>query len=230
MPRHLQTAGPFQYCGVTRRRYRRIASGINLLESSDLVYRAFRFANEALGRTQARRISCDSYSPGTPIDNEALAGRWRPFQLGFILSCLPEMLEPTLPERSIVDVLFYPTGGGKTEAYLGLAAMALALRRMRPSASNGGAGCSILLRYTLRLLTTQQFARAASLVCACESIRLYGSPPATEAGFAPFGIGLWVGPLTPGSLDDAALQLRDLQSVHRDCWRNCATSKRSAPT
>ena len=73
-------------------------------------------------------------------------------------------------EREIVDLLFFPTGGGKTEAYLGLAAFAMVLRRLRNPGQDGlqGAGVTVIMRYTLRLLTLDQLARAAGLVCALE--------------------------------------------------------------
>ena len=74
---------------------------------------------------------------------------------------------PEHPDRELVDLLFFPTGGGKTEAYLGLAAFAMVLRRLRNPTINS-AGVSVLMRYTLRLLTLDQLSRAATLVCALE--------------------------------------------------------------
>jgi hypothetical protein len=70
--------------------------------------------------------------------------------------------QPTSNDREIVDLLFFPTGGGKTEAYLGLAAFTLVLRRLRNPGITG-AGLSVLMRYTLRLLTLDQLGRAATL-------------------------------------------------------------------
>ena len=96
--------------------------------------------------------------------------RWRAFQLAFILLNLPGLADPRDPDRETVDLLFFPTGGGKTEAYLGLAAFAMVLRRLRHPGEKGraGAGVSVIMRYTLRLLTLDQLARAAGLVCALE--------------------------------------------------------------
>ena len=99
-----------------------------------------------------------------------------PFQLAFVLLNLPGLADPRDPHRETVDLLFFPTGGGKTEAYLGLAAFAMVLRRLRHPGESGlaGAGVSVIMRYTLRLLTLDQLARAAGLVCALELERERG--------------------------------------------------------
>jgi hypothetical protein len=208
-----------------RQRVRRLNEGIDALESNDVAFRAFRFANEALGRAQARKAQRESgYEIGQAIMENAIEGRWWPFQLAFILSCIPEMLSEASSERDLVDVLFFPTGGGKTEAYLGLAAFALAARRLKPGAPNGGAGTAVLMRYTLRLLTTQQFARAATIICAAESIRRDPMADVMPESALPFSIGLWVGPLTPGYIDDAIQQLRNARQAHTECWRSCEVS------
>src|SRR5207344_1580343 len=95
---------------------------------------------------------------------------WRPFQLAFILMNLRGLADPAHTDRELVDLLFFPTGGGKTEAYLGLAAFMILLRRLRdPGATSSGV--TVLMRYTLRLLTLDQLGRAATLVCALEVIR-----------------------------------------------------------
>jgi hypothetical protein len=143
---------------------------------------------------------------------------WRPFQLAFVLLNLPALTDPAHPERSslyraAVDLLFFPTGGGKTEAYLGLAACTFAIRRLQGvlgSAIDGRDGMAVLMRYTLRLLTAQQFQRAAAMVCACEHLRRERAATGDlSLGATPFRIGLWVGlAVTPNSYDDAAKQLR----------------------
>ena len=115
--------------------------------------------------------------------------RWRPFQLAFILMNLDGLADPTSADREMVDLLFFPTGGGKTEAYLGLAAFTLVLRRLR-NPGIASAGVSVLMRYTLRLLTLDQLSRAATLICALELER---RKDATRLGIWPFEIGLWVG-------------------------------------
>src|SRR5262249_40143669 len=114
---------------------------------------------------------------------------WRPFQLAFLLMNLQGVADPTGHDREVVDLLFFPTGGGKTEAYLGLAAFTLVLRRLRhPGVA--AAGLSVLMRYTLRLLTLDQLGRAATLICALEMERQRN---ADKLGDWPFEIGLWVG-------------------------------------
>lgn len=113
----------------------------------------------------------------------------RPFQLAFLLMNLKGIAEPTHEDREVVDLLFFPTGGGKTEAYLGLAAFALILRRLRHSGIDS-AGLGVLMRYTLRLLTLDQLSRAATLICALELER---QKHADKPGDWPFEIGLWVG-------------------------------------
>ena len=132
---------------------------------------------------------------------------WRPFQLAFILMNLRSFIEPDSNERDLVDVIWFPTGGGKTEAYLGLAAWVMLHRRLLDP---GDAGVSVLMRYTLRLLTAQQFQRASSLICALELLRR--ERPA-ELGDDPFSIGLWLGAsVTPNSDADAVSRLNELEN------------------
>ena len=150
--------------------------------------------------------------PGPPhyLDSRRLAReggsgtpRWRAFQLAFILLNLPGIADPADPEREFVDLLFFPTGGGKTEAYLGLAAFTMVLRRLRNPGENGraGAGVSVIMRYTLRLLTLDQLGRAAGLICALELERR--GDAAGRLGEWPFEIGLWVGKAgTPNHLGE----------------------------
>ena len=162
----------------------RIAAGIALLAGDAQVRLAFEIANRAVAdATRARR----------PTDTTPA---WRPFQLAFILLNLSGMADKRHPDRDIADLLFFPTGGGKTEAYLGLAAFTIALRRLGASGLLG-AGVSVIMRYTLRLLTLDQLGRAAGLVCALELLR-DGPEYRDEAGRPrlgdwPIEIGLWVG-------------------------------------
>jgi hypothetical protein len=141
--------------------------------------------------------------------------RWRPFQLGFLLVALGSTVDEGHAERELVDLIWFPTGGGKTEAYLGLAAVEIFRRRIVDGIN--GAGTAVLTRYTLRLLTAQQFQRAASLVCAMEMLRRsdrIGDPRAK--GMAPFTIGLWVGnDVTPGTRLEAKAALERLYKAAR---------------
>ncbi len=132
-------------------------------------------------------------------------GRWRPFQLAFILTNLLSMSQRGNEERQTVDLIWFPTGGGKTEAYLGLTAFAIFWRRLENPQNDG---TTALMRYTLRLLTTQQYQRAASLICSCELIRREREG---ELGTTPISIGLWVGgDVTPIRHDDAAKKFQQL--------------------
>ena len=122
-------------------------------------------------------------------------GSWRPFQIAFLLAAIRSTADPGHPDRLLVDLIFFPTGGGKTEAYLGLSAFSMFLRRLRDPSD---VGVEVLMRYTLRLLTAQQFQRAGALVCAMEVIRQ--SDP--RLGRDPFTIGIWVGgETTPNTRD-----------------------------
>ena len=174
----------------------RIVEGIELLgrsdEASTLARDAFCFANRAMALQRSHSVVAlrrrRGDDPGIAVEVPAT---WRQFQLAFVLMNLPPLADRDHPRRSTCDLLWFPTGGGKTEAYLGLAAFVLALRRIRtPLAghrADGGVG--VLMRYTLRLLTVQQFQRATALACACELLRVNEDVWGDE----PFSIGLWVG-------------------------------------
>jgi Helicase conserved C-terminal domain len=153
----------------------RIDEGIACL-ADPLVLDAFCVANRAIATTSRRR-------------NKIPDPTWYPFQLAFLLLNLPGIANREHPDRETVDLLFFPTGGGKTEAYLGLSAFTIALRRLRTPGPDG-AGLTVLMRYTLRLLTLDQLGRAAAVVCALELER-QNDP--TRLGEWPIEIALWVG-------------------------------------
>jgi hypothetical protein len=182
---------------ASRRALERITDGIDCLDQDADAWRAFRLANRAMLEQMARTEWLKSGSPGTgPVLGDSHA--WRPFQLAFILLSLESISNPQSPARPLVDLLWFPTGGGKTEAYLGLIAFTVFLRRIRNQ--DDGDGLTALMRYTLRLLTVQQFQRATLLICCCENIRL----ESTDLGRTPISIGLWVGQsATPNTLVDA---------------------------
>jgi hypothetical protein len=207
----------------------RIQAGIALITDPSTPHhahalRAFQFANAAMRlQREHTTIAALRESAGvtyleasaTVAEQSRAVASWRPFQLGFVLLNLPGLTGPAHGDRDVVDLLFFPTGGGKTEAYLGLAAAAFALRRLQGTlgsgqdARDGSSGVAVLMRYTLRLLTAQQFQRAAALVCAAEVLR---RQDAATWGDEPFRIGLWVGgSVSPNWYTEAAAQITDVK-------------------
>ena len=170
----------------------RIESGLARLKSDPMSREAFGIMNRVMERANRQRSAAINR---TPTDQQR-APTWRLFQLAFVLLNLDGLVDPAHPDRPIVDLLFFPTGGGKTEAYLGLAAFAIARRRLNNPGLEG-AGLSVVMRYTLRLLTLDQLQRAAGLVCALELER----KERKRLGDWPIEIGLWVGgAATPNNL------------------------------
>lgn len=200
---------------------RRMRAGLALLRADAHVLQAFRFANRAMWDQRIHSIwaaanrQADEVTAG-PADHDSVRNRtWRPFQMGFILLNLVGVSDEASSDRQLVDLLWFPTGGGKTEAYLGLAAFTIALRRLRGDrhGMHGGAGVSIIMRYTLRLLTVQQFQRATALIAACEVIRRGDEE---RWGSEPFRIGLWVGrSTTPNTFADSLRALDDISEGKR---------------
>lgn len=195
----------------------RIRDGIKLLATDAKAAEAFRFANQAMAYQRIRSIYSREVRQKGEVkveDYDIPKNRsWRPFQLAFLLLNIPALVDPTHPDRidptfAKADLLWFPTGGGKTEAYLGVAAFAMSLRRLQGDMDgySGTAGVTVIMRYTLRLLTLQQFQRATTLLCACELLRRADE---TKWGKEPFRIGLWVGQRsTPNWTEDAAKALR----------------------
>lgn len=185
---------------VARDRMRR---GIEVLRNDEASRTAFQLANRAMRAQMVQQAQARS-NPGrlgAALASEASAFEpsWRPFQLGFMLLALPSTVDPTDDDRDLVDLIWFPTGGGKTEAYLGLAAIELIRRRLTRGVDGGGT--AVITRYTMRLLTAQQFERAATLICALELLR--GTDPRLAA-CPPFTIGLWIGNRsTPGKFVQA---------------------------
>lgn len=210
----------------------RIEAGIDLLAQDPQAAEAFRFMNRAMALQRTRAKYAESVRRGeTPDfdrDVDVAANRtWYPFQLAFILVNLPALTQLDHAERATAmdaraDLLFFPTGGGKTEAYLGLTAYTLAIRRLQGTVEGrrGDAGVAVLMRYTLRLLTLQQFQRATALLCACEFLRREEIAAGEERfGRVPFRIGLWVGrKTTPNRTEDAEEAVRQLRGS-ADHWQ-----------
>lgn len=190
----------------------RIDTGVDLLATDPKAMKAFRFANRAMWQQRIHSLLSERRRAGgaaTLEDLDQPANRsWRPFQLAFVLLNLPGVTRLDHADRgevasALADLLWFPTGGGKTEAYLGLTAYTLGLRRLQGVVGGrlGHAGVAVIMRYTLRLLTLQQFQRASALICACEVIR---RADAGTWGAEPFRVGLWVGQrTTPNTIDEA---------------------------
>ncbi len=182
----------------------RIREGLELIASDQLVFEAFQFANRSMMLQRQKSVEAINFQKGKGRVFDADPPAWRPFQIAFILLNLRGTAVPESQDREIVDLLWFPTGGGKTEAYLGLAAFTIGLRRFRhvtapQREASGDGGVTVLMRYTLRLLTIQQFQRAATLICACETLR---RQTPERLGKQPFSIGLWVGGgATPNHID-----------------------------
>jgi hypothetical protein len=187
---------------------KRIDKGINILSTDRDVLNCFLLANHAM-HMQMVHSSEDyaknpkdkgfGYSAPNYADSKWSAFRWRPFQLVFQILVIESLANRNSNERDIVDLIWFPTGGGKTEAYLAIAAFELFYRRVKYG--DAGGGTSVIKRYTLRLLTAQQFERVSALICACEMIRRARSD---ALGDEPFTLGLWVGePSTPNTYQQA---------------------------
>ena len=224
--------------------FERMKNGVSILEANDEAFNAFQLANRAMFMQRAHIKLQEKYLGIYPEDDVPEFNKllneidyytvdqeiedyyaWRPFQLAFILLSLASIVDDKSPDRDIVDLIWFPTGGGKTEAYLGLTAFTIFHRRL--SALDVSDGTSIIMRYTLRLLAAQQFTRASTLICACEYIRLEclerRSPyPKYKLGSSPITIGLWIGnEHTPGKNEDAEKKLNKLnncgpRSIERD--------------
>jgi len=212
---------------------KRMKEGVELLKSNPKVISAFKLMNRAMLLQQLhygieirnwivekgnitgleKAIIPDINDQTTwqkNSDGSLKVGSWRPFQIAFILINLHSMLDAKHPDRQMVDLIWFPTGGGKTEAYLGLSAFTIFLRKLKDKTDSG---TSVLMRYTLRLLTAQQFQRAAALICACEKIR---DENKDELGEDRITIGLWVGELTPNKRADATKTLKKMSQGKED--------------
>lgn len=199
----------------------RLKEGIEILATDANARKAFAFANEvmadqrvhsiySLKRRQKKEVAL------AEIEGNPASHSWRPFQIAFMLLALPPLANPahkdrTEPVEAYADLLWFPTGGGKTEAYLGVAAFAMAIRRLQGGLGDLDAsrGLCVIMRYTLRLLTIQQFQRAATLLCAMEARR---REAVDTWGKEPFTLGLWVGNnTTPNKYDESKKAIERLK-------------------
>ena len=181
--------------------HERMRGCVEMLRADPLAAESFRLANRAMldqmrqaDRVDGKEIGTDRY-------------RWRPFQLAFLLTVMESTIREDDDYRDVLDLIWFPTGGGKTEAYLGLVAFLIAWRRLKYP--DTGAGTVAFMRYTLRLLTRQQFERAARVICALELIRR--RDPA-RLGKSPIEIGIWVGrEISPNWFRQAAELVEELR-------------------
>lgn len=204
---------------------RRLREGMSTLFADDEALKAFRFANRSMALQRVRSLYALKRRRNEEVDIATLDVRknrsWRPFQLAFLLLSVPSLTDPAHPDRTkpveaFADLLWFPTGGGKTEAYLGVAAFAMAMRRLKSDLGglDASRGLAVIMRYTLRLLTLQQFQRATALLCAMEVIRRADE---NSWGKEPFSLGLWVGNrVTPGRTEDAHQAIEALRNGDRN--------------
>ncbi|WP_248805009.1 helicase-related protein [Pseudomonas sp. MWU13-2100] len=214
----------------------RIGKGIAVLQEDETALEAFRLANQAMMLQQiaskqiSRRplVRFDGHvvaadvlegQPRTPwkvwVDSSEKPhiGNWRAFQAAFLLMSIVGLIDGRSDDREIVDLIWFPTGGGKTEAYLAVAAFYMFHQRLiaRPDDKLRRDGTNVFMRYTLRMLTTQQFQRAASLICAMEQIRLRRNAEFARPliGEARITLGLWVGASgSPNTWADASTAIQ----------------------
>ncbi|PEK99525.1 helicase [Bacillus sp. AFS017336] len=188
----------------------RIESGINSIVSNERNFKAFQFANRVMAIQQAQSKVALRYRSTEERIQPVYTGTWRLFQLAFIIMNIDGISNPHHNDRDLVDLLWFPTGGGKTEAYLGISAFLIGLRRLNGVSHRREtyAGITVMMRYTLRLLTTQQFQRATAMVCAAEFIR---QKDALTWGIEPFSIGLWIGQAsTPNKIVEAKDKIQQI--------------------
>ena len=183
---------------------RRMKTGLALLGSNDLAWEAFHTANKAMGWQMALManqrggpypVSAKRTVPGITMGT----ARWRPFQMAFFLSVIESLVNEESSDREVVDVIWFPTGGGKTEAYLLVTAFEVVRRRLAHGENDKGT--AVFSRYTLRLLTADQFQRTGVLIAALELLR---KRDPGRLGRRQFSLGLWVGlGLTPNKFRKA---------------------------
>lgn len=226
---------------------KRMYEGIKILEHNESAYAAFQLSNRAMFMQRIHLdLQREDHFPDDALLQQKMSDlnyynfgetqyKWRPFQLAFLLMSLKSMVDETCEERDLVDLIWFPTGGGKTEAYLGLTAFTIFFRRLNHKETSYGT--TVIMRYTLRLLAAQQFVRAGTLICACEAIRQEFYPkkhkkvrginrnfntkyPTYELGEEEISIGLWIGSShTPNKNEEAAQFISKLQKATKNDLR-----------
>jgi hypothetical protein len=205
--------------------HERLISNVDLL-LNDNVFKAFQIANTAMliqliisndirfGKVEKelseidKDLNFDNLDFFKTYDSKKHLGfipKYRPFQLAFFILSIEEMVNPEKrQQKNTVDLIWFPTGGGKTEAYLAVTAFTIAHRRINNELNFGGT--SVIMRYTLRLLTAQQFERASRLISALEFLRKQQEfkNDLKDGEGNEITIGLWVGQAsTPNTIQEA---------------------------
>ena len=238
LPAHYQSAASINISGCLKAKDRMLA-GLRVLDEDAVAWTAFSLANRAMFmqrvhlKLQSDTGNIDRY-PGDenlaelldsldyskPIGITGDNYAWRLFQIAFLLMSIESITNDFARDRNIVDLIWFPTGGGKTEAYLGLTAFTIFFRRLAHLPESDGT--TVIMRYTLRLLAAQQFTRASTLICACEFIRNDAVSRRPKYGKYPLGnteitIGLWIGrEHIPNTNADAKKHLKELTDARTD--------------
>lgn len=216
----------------------RINRGIEILRNNERARKAFRLANLSMLLQQIATKQLDkrplqwdqvagAVAPTANYDSpwsvfkraaeRTDLGFWRAFQIAFLLMSIDGVINEESADREIVDLIWFPTGGGKTEAYLAVMAFYMFHQRLpmekRPTVPATD-GTNVLMRYTLRMLTTQQFQRAASLICAMEFLRRNPDEHRIATiGEARFSLGLWIGSnASPNTVEQARTEVASFRS------------------
>lgn len=221
----------------------RIDRGLELLKTDSVVLSAFKLTNVSMLLQQismkeikkreleystvsqrviasGRHVSpWELYAGGVELQPGKSFGKWRAFQIAFLVMSLEGVTNPCADDRETVDLIWFPTGGGKTEAYLGVMSYAMFYGRFRPQGVNElpSDGTVAIMRYTLRMLTTQQFQRAASLICAMDYMRRNQKVCGFVIPGDSFSIGLWLGgEASPNKIIGAAEDVSQFRNGRTD--------------
>lgn len=154
----------------------RYEDGIRLLESDSKMLKSFELMNE----TFVRRY----------VDDNDVTG-WRVFQFVYIIGKLPDILKP---KKDLFDVIFVPTGGGKTETYFGLIVTAMFYLRFVKI----NIGTVAIVKFPMRMLAIDQIQRIAPLIALADMVRKEHFPTEPSAEQEPawmheFSVGFMIG-------------------------------------
>ncbi|MFI3164102.1 MAG: helicase-related protein [Bacillota bacterium] len=233
-----------EHIALCRGSCQRMLQGIEILNCDENAWKSFELTNRAMlmQRIHGKIQSTDSNINNTELQDKLInidysteenslsenkKSRWRPFQLAFVLLSITSMVVPNSADRDLVDLIWFPTGGGKTEAYLGLTAFTIFYRRLSDLEHSGGV--AVMMRYTLRLLASQQFTRASTLICACEKIRRDEEKNKFKKynlGNEHITIGLWIGSSSAFNKNaDAAKALKEMNAADPRSIENVKDAK-----